>query len=55
MGVCDDPNYFYSYIDGLLNGMGVDHASLGWATQKSKMLANSLSRLVHGNTELVIM
>ena len=29
MGVCDDPTYFYGYIDGLLKGMGVDHASLG--------------------------
>ena len=29
MGVCDDPVYFYEYIDGLLTGMGVDHASLG--------------------------
>lgn len=29
MGVCDDPDYFYSYIDGLLKGMGVDHTSLG--------------------------
>ena len=24
MGVCDDPQYFSDYIDGLLKGMGVD-------------------------------
>lgn len=29
MGVCDDPKYFYDYINGLLKGMGVDHAKLG--------------------------
>lgn len=29
MGVCDDPQYFYDYIDGLLKGMGVDKDTVG--------------------------
>lgn len=29
MGVCDDPQYFYDYIDGLLKGMGVDKHIVG--------------------------
>lgn len=29
MGVCDDPQYFYDYIDGLLKGMGSDNSKTG--------------------------
>ena len=29
MGVCDDPDYFYDYMDGLLKGMGADKATTG--------------------------
>ena len=29
MGVCDDPQYFYDYIDGLLKGMGCDNSKTG--------------------------
>ncbi|DBA68980.1 TPA: hypothetical protein ACH3X2_013152 [Trebouxia sp. C0005] len=33
MGVCDDPQYFYDYIDGLLKGMGVDKHIVGVDTK----------------------
>ncbi|KAL0039953.1 hypothetical protein WJX77_012639 [Trebouxia sp. C0004] len=33
MGVCDDPQYFYDYIDGLLKGMGVDKDTVGVDTK----------------------
>lgn len=29
LGVCDDPDYFYNYIDGLLEGMGATKETLG--------------------------
>ena len=29
MGVCDDPEYFYTYMDGLLKGMGADKDTTG--------------------------
>ena len=29
MGVCDDPQYFYDYIDGLLKGMGATKDTTG--------------------------
>ena len=29
MGVCDDPRYFYDYIDGLLQGMGATQKATG--------------------------
>lgn len=30
-GVCDDPDYFYDYIDGLLGGLGAEPALAAWA------------------------
>ena len=29
MGVCDDPDYFYNYMDGLLEGMGATKDTIG--------------------------
>ena len=29
MGVCDDPDYFYNYMDGLLEGMGATQDTIG--------------------------
>lgn len=29
LGVCDDPQYFYDYIDGLLQGMGAAKDTVG--------------------------
>ena len=29
MGVCDDPDYFYNYMDGLLEGMGATKDTVG--------------------------
>ena len=29
MGVCDDPDYFYDYMDGLLEGMGATKDTVG--------------------------
>ena len=29
MGVCDDPQYFYDYIEGLLKGMGATQDTTG--------------------------
>ena len=29
MGVCDDPDYFYNYMDGLLEGMGATKETIG--------------------------
>lgn len=29
MGVCDDPDYFYNYMDGLLEGMGATKGTIG--------------------------
>ena len=31
-GVCDDPQYFYSYIDGLYEGLGATPDRIGGAT-----------------------
>ena len=29
MGVCDDPDYFYKYMAGLLEGMGATRETIG--------------------------
>ena len=33
MGVCDDPDYFYNYMDGLLKGMGANKETTGESRQ----------------------
>lgn len=34
-GVCDDANYFHSYIDGLYDGVGATPERLGGATAET--------------------
>ena len=42
MGVCDDPQYFYDYIDGLLKGMGVDNDTVGESLKLVIVCAHSM-------------
>ncbi len=43
-GVCDDPNYFYSYMDELLQGLGASKQAIG---AQSDALQTCLDRILN--------
>mmetsp|Transcript_3974 Transcript_3974/g.11229 ORF Transcript_3974/g.11229 Transcript_3974/m.11229 type:complete len:423 (+) Transcript_3974:149-1417(+) len=56
-GVCDSPNYFYDYIDGLLEGLGADPEALMCKSEHLMRMVNAkgLGYAISSEEELEVM